>query len=545
MYQRRKYGQGGAIANSVISAGLPMLDFAVPGLGTGLSLAKKAFIDPLIAKKQQEELDAELYKQQTEQDMQAGSAYISSYPTQGIRGVSSFAYGGKYKPVYALGGNMVTSPDASMTPLAEGISQAQGQTHENGGIDLDINNDAMGDIEIEDQEVVDENRQYIYSDRLRPSKEEKAMLKSVLGKELNGTFADISAQIAKMRSKYDVNDEDFSNDSPEANTAKLMNERFDEAEEMLIQSQEMQNGGGDQQEFKNGGMYGKRKYNGGGGYVGLTGAGLRKPDQLTAANDLTLPFYNNGVLPSNIDSNLQGDAKMNVNSFNALGANAGINATNTNLVAGNAPASIDLGDLSVDTGKKLPWDLANVANTALNAASIEKLQTQQTPDLVDQPRYIYRDRSPLAISQNRTATRSALSAVGNQQGDVSSSTVGNFLAKELNANNQINNEEAQREVQAQQAYQNARTRVGAINSQMTNQIALDNLNRENDKVSLGVDNRNNLVSSIQQNAQNEQFMQMQGAEALLAAAAGGDTGTISRLFAKYPELLQMLNLKAA
>jgi hypothetical protein len=86
-----------------------------------------------------------------------------------------FALGGKL-PKYLEGGEM--------QPLAEGVQQANGATHEEGGIEIP---DSTGQplAEIEDKEVVKDG-QYVFSDRL-----------PVPG--TNETFADIAARVAESK----------------------------------------------------------------------------------------------------------------------------------------------------------------------------------------------------------------------------------------------------------------------------------------------------------------------------------------------------------
>lgn len=154
-------------------------------------------------------------------DLQQQKIYSNNYyknnPVTGTQGASLMAYGGKL-PTYAPGGQL--------TPIANGVVKAEGDTHSQ-----DTNRDGMTGIalqqngqpyaEVEDQEVI--NKGKVYSDRLSPNN--------------NKTYAEISEKLAKKKGKFEETLKDTYN-IPTQNTSKRSINNIDTELEALFQHQE-------------------------------------------------------------------------------------------------------------------------------------------------------------------------------------------------------------------------------------------------------------------------------------------------------------------
>lgn len=102
------------------------------------------------------EQESERQKEYNER-MNYSKAYNLVNPVTGREGASIYAKGGE------LNSNRYSSPNGDLVPLANNTTKAIGNTHEQGGIELQSNSKPIA--EIEDQEIIDGTK--VYSDRLK------------------------------------------------------------------------------------------------------------------------------------------------------------------------------------------------------------------------------------------------------------------------------------------------------------------------------------------------------------------------------------------
>jgi hypothetical protein len=138
---------------------------------------------------------------------------------------------GKYGMKFPNDGQLPYTTDGSeVNQLASNVAQYEGDTHENGGIQLD------NGAEIEDEEVVKDDM--VLSDRLNPSESIKYMMKGLSTQLKSGdTYASVAERLGTKKGEFEskVN----STRLGEAGTAKLMIERYDKAIDVLFQDQQM------------------------------------------------------------------------------------------------------------------------------------------------------------------------------------------------------------------------------------------------------------------------------------------------------------------
>jgi hypothetical protein len=133
---------------------------------------------------------------------------LAGYPSQGI---VEAKYGGRFN----FGGYMSPIKGGRAIPLADGVTLYDGRTHEQGGILLPNN------AEIEDAEVIKEDK--VYSDSLKPKGSSK-------------TYAELAEELGRKKGKYD-SDLNSPNQT-KATTAKLMSIKYDNKLESLFNIQE-------------------------------------------------------------------------------------------------------------------------------------------------------------------------------------------------------------------------------------------------------------------------------------------------------------------
>lgn len=185
------------------------------------------------AKKEEERIKREREELALQNIKNNSQAILSTYPTSGIM---SAKYGAYLK--MPAGGYLPYPTDGSeVEQLASNAAVYKGETHANGGIDIDTNQDQQPDVEIEDQEVIKD--QMVLSNRLKPTKE---ILDTIKGLGVNikqdDTYASLAERFAKKKGEYETNLN--STRIGESGTAKLMIDRLDSAIDNLFQDQQIQ-----------------------------------------------------------------------------------------------------------------------------------------------------------------------------------------------------------------------------------------------------------------------------------------------------------------
>jgi hypothetical protein len=445
----------------------------------------------------------------------------------------SFANGGNLSaPVSALG-------EPQMFNLSPGVTKFEGETHENGGIKLDTNGDGAPEAEVEDDEVMIDNRM-ILSDRLKPSKRMVEVLKN---EGLSGdTYANIGEKIGKKLGALEEKLESGNNLS--INTANIMTERLTAVLQSLFADQELtkpktQN----TQEFAKGGKL--PKYFDGGyheptelDYYGDANQNVMGLNTIVGLNSKSISPLNtniNGKVPkTRYSQNFNFDTSIRKGRIsNRLAENP---PAFTPVNSPIKPSSNNLGFLKNIN----PYQVANVANYFLNERDINKLETDFEPELNRYTPFNYVDRSGLAKSENAVASQQAIDALDTVSPQSKTAGISAINAARLSGNNEINAAEAARRDQSTAQYSSYLTNINALNAETINRQKLLALERGNEQVALRTQNRNALIQGVLANQQNEQLMRMDGAKALLQAARSGNTGVVERLLNENPELREIL-----
>jgi hypothetical protein len=142
----------------------------------------------------------------------------------------------KYGTQFPMGGDLPTPTDQGQgEQLASNMAQYHGPTHANGGIELDTDQNADADIEVEGTEVIKDNM--VFSNRLRPSKDVKNIVRdSGVGTRKGDTYATLSARIGKKKGKFE--EQMNSTRAGEKNSAQIMQGRLDETANLLFMDQQ-------------------------------------------------------------------------------------------------------------------------------------------------------------------------------------------------------------------------------------------------------------------------------------------------------------------
>ena len=177
---------------------------------------------------------------------------LADYPIYGRPDQPVYA---KYGAKFPMGGDLpVPTDQGDGTQLASNMAQYHGPKHANGGIQLDTDQNADPDIEVEGQEVIKDNM--VFSNRLRPSKQIKSVVKaSGVGTKKGDTYATLSARIGKKKGRFEQN---INSTRPgEKNSASIMQGRLDEVANSLFMDQQVR-------KFKKGKKGNGKKYPNGG-----------------------------------------------------------------------------------------------------------------------------------------------------------------------------------------------------------------------------------------------------------------------------------------
>lgn len=184
----------------------------------------------------------------------------------------------------------------------------------------------------------------------------------------------------------------------------------------------------------------------------------------------------------------------------------------------------------------------NYLSYKANQRDLNKMKINQTPYLTASPRYSYTDTSGKAVSDINKSYRQGVQNIKNTSLQNKGANVASLKSAQINAINQVNNQEANRKLQADIAYNQRLGQTDQYNTGIINTTRQGNLERFNDKIALDIENRNALIQGILGNVQTSRMIKNDKAKALLTAAAQGDTGSLNRFLADYPELAKQLGL---
>lgn len=480
----------------------------------------------------------------------------------------------KYGMRYAGGGRLpMPTDDSNTNQLASNVMKYTGDTHANGGIKLDTNEDGNSDIEVEDNEVIKDDM--VLSNRLKPTEGVTSYIKD-LGFRLKSsdTYADIATKIGKR--KGDLEKSLDSDRVGVSEGAQITLERLDDGIDQLFNDQEMN----------------KLSYAKGGKYPdgGIVPIYLKQnPNATSIQNDIkaqlnfatALKFKNSlrgnvapqvPVNPNDSTSGLSGRTSI-VNSYSGIDpravqqadsvinimrplgkniyarggkikspiANYWINdpfggSQRSSYTPGIDNPNIDTSNQqynpSVKEGLGLgdyKGDLAAVAGTVANQIQIGNLETNYSPGTVSTPRYSYTDRTPYLTNQIQQNFRVANQGL-NQSGYGNNQALkANIYAKSLEGVNRALDSELQRKDIFDARYNESLDRNNIINTQIKNQGKLESMNNRNQKRALTQQNIDNLIRSYQGNEAVRNYTKLDKDRAYLALLGQGDTGVGNRL----------------
>ena len=361
-------------------------------------------------------------------------------------------------------------------------------------------------------------------------------IKSQIGLNLKGTFADVSKKLAQSKEKLESKgDSRF-----EQNTKKIMLDRINNSEELLFNDQQSKNGNQTGEEFKDGGRLnsngnyieedGHAQYVYGVPYTSRANA-ITQP--IRGINNVTNPVPNGyfagakeGDSSFNQDMNQlkMAELKNDYNSFKRRGdvpkyvhggQHNGLTGDPqydyaSNYIDPNASKIDEIGYGERDLARQQRKDIRNekfqnfnnsvssslTTDNLTNAANfvspilgniidrqaIKRLKTDINPSLIEAQPFVFNDTTSARERKNAEASRQMLNNInaGSTQTQVAAKAA--LLANRLRADNDVNISELQRKDQYLGHYRDTEFRRNAINSQTINSVNEDNLNRRNNIV---------------------------------------------------------------
>lgn len=565
---------GGALSGATAGA-----MFSPIGIGVGALIGgATSIINRRFRKKQEEELLKQQNKYRENLAKTNSQAVLSTYNSMGDD-IDTFAMGGVSRMIK-------TNPGESVE-LADGIQLFKGATHQNGGIPIDTNADFIQDAEVEDDEVAAGNR--IYSNRLKPNEEILNNLYKETGFKFKGTYANIAESIGRKKGKINNTSTPQSNKKEEIMNQRFdsaLDVLFNDQEQSK-DNNEMQEYayGGKIKKYPNGGIlsiFSKDKtendprfissptktdaknfdvpymitYKGrpqvlsyinkeepkASGYVDYELPDMKKVKEAPRYDSNkrkvtdrkwfgmfnkggTIPKYYNGIelqpkgleveLPVNIPTELAPSPYVNMDHS---GANLGGVSNMLNFLRKNKSTISNIG--------------GQVGNYLLylgNQKDINRMKTLQTPIQSPAPRYNYVDTTKQQQAQTAASEAEAIQNINNSSIQNKGANLARLRAARIAQDNQIAIQNANAENQARSSFNFLASRNNIYNAGAANQIAQENLNRYNDQIALGVQNRGALVKGIVGNEAVRRQREADSIRALLTTYAQGDTEVANRL----------------
>lgn len=236
----RKRGMGGSILGGVATGALSGASLGPLGIAGGAIIG--GITGLLKGKKEQKAEEERKRLIEQERAMQRSTDYISDQMALRMYDnmYNEVAYGGQItgNGLDTLRSFLEASQiNGGSQMLNSDMARFDGNTHAEGGIQMDANLDGVVETEVENGEVIRGKR--VYSDRISPSKAALEELKSLGFSHKLGTYAKISESLGNKKKKYE---DKLANSIDEAsvNTAELMLSRLDEALDFLYFDQESQ-----------------------------------------------------------------------------------------------------------------------------------------------------------------------------------------------------------------------------------------------------------------------------------------------------------------
>jgi len=517
--KRKEYKMGGTV-DTLLNAGLPMLDAAVPGLGTALSLGKN-LVQGEMQKVKQRKLDDEMKQNRLDQLVISDKSSMSGYPTKGVSQYS-FPMGG----LLPYNNEKFNPMAGEEEQLSSSETKFKGNTHEEGGIPIDPNMDGRPEAEVEGEEVASGNR--VYSDRLQIPTISIPELRA-FGLTINpsDTFAAASEKIARKKGMFEADLNSF--DTAKKNTAERMISRFEEAMEKLFNIQESmkpQQSEGEVPTMAYGGIMPSKVKNK--GYMNMISyeqrVGYKKSDDVLApavhpkTNEVYYRFGHEDWTSKNKSSkyptkNFSSNTplKLSTSSKEMKPSLTGqkVERYQRNRVRNFTEISETPITSTSKEGNFLNRNQDHIANAALfasNMSAVNRLQTTPRMSYAPNPIYNYRDLSGQERSESASDYRTAMEGV--RMSGANKSNMQAIQTAKTRANAATTNAEFGRRMQYDNAYDGQRLNAGFINAGISNQGEQIRMTNENAKIAASQQATQSLVQGINNIRQRDSMVTM-------------------------------------
>jgi hypothetical protein len=504
----------------VRSGGGAALSGALSGFGAGAALGPPGMIAGAIigagasllqnnkAKKEEARIKAEEERVKLASIRNYSEGVLSTFPSFGV---TEAKYGGKLK-MYPMGGKLPYPTDGSETEqLASNMAVYEGDTHEQGGIELDTNQDGSPEVEIEDAEVIKDD--YVLSDRISPSKLIRDRVKGLgINIKDNDTYASLAERFGKKKGEYE--EKLSSTRIGEVGTAKLMIQQLDEAVDALFQDQQ------NQKQMKNiGGYYkmgGKLKKYATGDPIRDAKGNIFDPNEAQLditrrVNDINFDAQGNEVYFDDI----QRDITSHIDEY----------------VPKEIPQTPRFTTSRPGFGETFRNNLGNTAvglGFLANQAQINKLETQYTPDLVRTPNYNFTSRLPYLKGAVAQSFRTASQGIAGSSAQDNQALKANLYAKSLQSLNQATAEEFAREDAFKRDYNQSLLRTDLVNTQVKNQARFASMDNRNQRRSLTQQNIDSALRGVQGNQAMKEARELDWVKSKIELAKSGNRGVDKR-----------------
>ncbi len=559
---------GGVLGTGAFAAlGLP------PQLGTLIGSQVGGLLDPggLFGGDSPEEKAAKLLEQQREQQSgllksQDDQRRLNAYPTFGVRGATVFANGGIMPTNRTLRDELLVPPRAgTVQDLSGNVAKFEGRTHGEGGIPLDANQDGLAEVEVEDQEVIKDDK--IFSDRLRvPDFVIDRIKNAGVTIKPGATFAEVAEKLGRVKGKFEEKLE--SRDPAIISTGKIMTQRIDDLMEGIFQVQETNKPlESNTQQLAHGGMVSSKLGKFGhlipmepdtmhklvdGGTLSTSKAKEILQHGSVRGHDLSdkqkrffgaiaggspaTSLQGGGFVPLRFGQNFQDIPTLGNTGFSSslLGNNqfaGGFAESDSNEVGDFTSGLSGLFEPKTGVGRFIDRGAGSIAGALQflgNERSINKLVTNVPPVLAPVPRDQFVDRSGLAKAEAQSLVQTGLTNLG-RTGIVNRGAASSIIGQGINASSRIANAENIRRDQFESRLRDQQTRVNALNVGAANRGNAMNAARINDQIALRVQNRGALTQGIVGNVFANQQRDQTNKALAIRAFQSGDRGTINRM----------------
>lgn len=463
---------------------------------------------------------------------------LLNYPTNGYA---------KYGMKFPNGGKLPYPTDGSdYNTLSSDMVQYHGNTHENGGIKLDTNQDRKPDIEIENKEVIKDNM--VFSDRLNPSIEaQEASSRIGFSFKKDDTYASAASRLGKKKGNFESKLD--STRIGEAKSAELMTHRLDNISNLLFEDQQDQNKhlASSSTQIENPRMDELKGRKSDNDYENTYRTMDIKKAFKGIAKERTDPGYVNEPYVRNFENG--GPINKNLRLVDTWNTNPYSNMTKRLMVTPKTDMKLDLNNYENSEGpgtESAPslrsfnlgdykGDIAAGIGATVNQALISKLETNYDPELVKTPGYNYTNRLPYLTKTIDSQFRTASEGINGSSAQDNNALKANMYAKTLDALNSAVDSETQRKDIFDSRYNELVNRTHSINANLKNRSKEVGMQNRNNRLALTQSNIDNTIRSYMGNEAQRDMMETDFVKSYLNYAKEGDTGVANRLIKQLPK----------